>query len=80
MPDEQIHVEPTRIFSDVFLRDDIALKPQTTAAGIEGCDSFAQIAIVLAAQERFGVKLTTVEIDALRCVGGLAQAIATKVA
>ena len=80
MPDEQIYVELNRIFSDVFLRDDIALTPQTTAADIEGWDSFAQIEIILAAQERFGIKLTTVEIDSLRRVGDLVQAIAAKVA
>ena len=60
--------------------DDIALKPRTTAADIEGWDSFAQIEIILAARERFGAKLTTVEIDPLRRVGDLARAIATKVA
>ncbi len=80
MRDEQIYVELNRIFNDIFLRDDIALEPQTTAADIEGWDSFAQIEIILAAQERFGVKLTTVEIDSLRRVGDLAQAIAAKVA
>ena len=78
MPNEQIYSELTQIFQDIFVRDDIVLRPETTAADIEGWDSFVQIEIILAAQEHFHIKFTTTEIDSLRCVGDLAAAINAK--
>jgi acyl carrier protein len=67
------------IFSEVFLRDDIELKPETTAKDVEGWDSFRQIEIVMAVEERFHIKLPTREIDALKNVGDLVAAIESKV-
>lgn len=70
----------TEIFRDVFMRDDLALTPELTAKDVKGWDSFKQIEIIMAAEERFGMKFTTRELDSLRCVGDLASVIKSKAA
>ena len=69
----------TEIFHDVFMRADIALSPELTAKGVQGWDSFKQIEIIMASEEKWGIKFNTRELDALRCVGDLATMIKTKV-
>ncbi len=62
------------------MRDDIALKPELSAKDVPGWDSFKQIEIIIATEERFAIKATTRELDRLRCVGDLAQLIGSKIA
>lgn len=80
MTEPEIYAALTDIFYDVFLRDDIRLTPATSAADILGWDSFKQIEILMAAEERLGVRLSTREIDGLHTVGDLATVIAAKLA
>ena len=69
----------TEIFQDVFMRGDLALKPELTAKDVAGWDSFKQIEIVLAAEEKFGIKFSTRELDSLRNVGDLVRAISARI-
>jgi acyl carrier protein len=48
------------------------------AKDVEGWDSFKQIEILLATEERFGVKFSTREVDSLQNVGDLARLVAAK--
>ncbi len=73
---ERVLAGLTEIFRDVFERDDLVLEPTDTAADIEGWDSLKQVEIIIEAQERFGVKLNSREVDALANVGDLAAVIA----
>jgi acyl carrier protein len=73
---ERVLAGLTKIFRDVFERDDLVLEPTDTAADIEGWDSLKQVEIIIAAQERFGIKLNSREVDALANVGDLAAVIA----
>jgi acyl carrier protein len=66
------------IFSDVFLRDDIALSPSLSARDVEGWDSFKQIEIVMATEEMFAMKFTSAELDNLRNLGDLARIVAER--
>jgi acyl carrier protein len=75
MTEPEIYHVLQEIFADVFLRDDIAVTPKLTARDVEGWDSFKQIEIIIAAEERFGVKLATKEIDSLQCVGDIAAIV-----
>jgi acyl carrier protein len=68
----------TDIFNDVFMEDDMKLTPELSAKDVEGWDSFKQIEIMVAVEERFAIKLNTREIDSLRTVGDLADIIARK--
>jgi acyl carrier protein len=76
--EETVYKELTEVFHDVFMRDDIALSPGLTAKQVQGWDSFRQIEIVMASEERWRIKFNTRELDSLLCVGDLAKMIVTK--
>jgi acyl carrier protein len=75
-----IYCELTDIFHDVFMRYDIKLSPDLTSKGVPGWDSFKQIEIIMACEEKWHIKFNTRELDALRCVGDLAKMLMTKTA
>jgi acyl carrier protein len=74
----KIYGDLTTIFHDVFMRDDIKLSPELNAKGVQGWDSFKQIEIIMACEEKWSIKFNTRELDALRSVGDLAKMVATK--
>jgi acyl carrier protein len=74
----KIYEALTEIFNDVFMADDMKLTPELSAKDVPGWDSFKQIEIMVSIEERFGIKLNTREIDALKNVGDLAEVIAKK--
>jgi acyl carrier protein len=76
--DAKIYEALTDIFNDVFMTDDMKLTPTLSAKDVAGWDSFKQIEIMVSIEERFGIKLNTREIDALKNVGDLADVIARK--
>ena len=78
MTEPEIYEALTTIFHDVFLRDDLALTPELSARDVPDWDSFKQIEIIIAAEERFGIKFRTREMDSLNNVGDLVQLIASK--
>ena len=65
------------IFAEVFGRE-VALSPALTAKDVAGWDSFKQIEIVMAVEERWGMRFSTRELDGLRCVGDLVAVVAGK--
>jgi acyl carrier protein len=75
MNDDTIYSELTSIFHEVFDDESLVLRPQMTAADVTGWDSFKQVEILIAVQERFGLKLRSREIDGLGCVGDLVEVI-----
>ena len=74
----EIYRDLSEIFGDVFMRDDIVLSPALTAKDVKGWDSFKQIEIIMASEEKWGIKFNTRELDALHNVGALAKMIETK--
>ena len=78
MTEADIYSSLQNLFSEIFLRDDIVLSPQTSAKEVEGWDSFKQIEIVMAVEERYNIKLATREIDGLKNVGDLVSLIEKK--
>lgn len=78
MMDDAIYKELTEIFREVFMDDTMVLTPELSAKDVQGWDSFRQIEIMVAAEEKFGIKLTTKEIDSLKNVGDLARVIASR--
>ena len=77
MNDAAFYPVLTEIFRDVFLRD-VALRPDLTARDVPGWDSFKQIEIIVALEERYRIKFHTRELDALHNVGDLARVLAQK--
>ena len=78
MTDLQAYEGLSDIFSDVFMRDGIPLKAETTAKDVEGWDSFKQIEIIMATEEKFGIKFQTRDLDGIKNVGDLVRLITTK--
>ena len=78
--EQEIYAALEEIFADVFMRDEMKLTPELSAKDVPGWDSFKQIEILVATEERFGFKLNTREIDALKNVGDLARVIEQRTA
>jgi acyl carrier protein len=78
MDSTEIYAQLTDIFRELFADDDIVLTPATTAADIDGWDSFNHISVIVAVETRFGVKMSTGEIEKLIDVGALVAAIESK--
>jgi acyl carrier protein len=77
--DADIYAALTQIFHDIFMRDDLALRPDLSAKDVTGWDSFKQIEIIIATETRFGIRLTTREMDDLQNVGDLARVVGSKI-
>jgi acyl carrier protein len=77
MTEAELYPALTEIFRDVFMRD-ITLHPELTANDVPGWDSFKQIEIIVALEERYNVKFNTKELDSLHNVGDLVRVMAAK--
>jgi acyl carrier protein len=73
----EIYQQLTEVFRDVFGRDDMELTPELSAKDVAGWDSFKQIEIMIAVEERYGVKFRTRELESLQNVGDLVRAVLT---
>jgi acyl carrier protein len=73
MSETEIYAALGEIFRDVFLKDDIELRPELSAKDVPGWDSFKQIDIILAVEEKYRIKLNTRELDSLNNVGDLVR-------
>lgn len=73
-----VYRELAPIFSDVFMRKDIALRPELSAKDVKDWDSFKQIEIILTVEQRFGVKFTSKEVDTMGNVGDLVAIVASR--
>lgn len=78
MSETDIYAALGEIFRDVFLKDDIELTPELSAKDVPGWDSFKQIDIILAVEEKYRIKLNTRELDSLNNVGDLVRVITAK--
>jgi acyl carrier protein len=76
MSETRIMPELVQILRDLLDAPDLVVRPETTASDVPGWDSMKHIMIVMAVQEKFGIRLKPREIDRLRNVGDLAAAIA----
>jgi acyl carrier protein len=72
--------ELTLLFSDVFLDESISLHRSSTSVDIVGWDSFANISVMVAIEQQYGLTFSTREIGALNNVGELIDLINSKIA
>ena len=80
MSREQIYAELTKIFREVFRDENLVIAGSTTAEDISGWDSTAHVNLLLAIEMELGVTFHTSEIDEMRTVGDLVDAIERKLA
>lgn len=80
MSEEQVYATLTEIFQDVFDDEDIELAPETSAEDIEEWDSLAQVSLIVAINQEFGIEFNVTEATSLKNVGEMAAAIQAKLA
>lgn len=68
----------TEIFQEVFDNPELVITEETNASHVEGWDSFAQINIIIAVEEKYNIEFTTKEIGNLTCVGDMLDLLRTK--
>jgi acyl carrier protein len=78
MDETAIYSALSEVFRDVFMHD-VALAPALTAKDVPGWDSFKQIEIIVALEERYNIKFHTRELDSLQSVGDLVRVLAAKI-
>ena len=75
---DEIMAGLTEIAREVFMDDTITLSPEMWADDIVGWSSIMLIEIILAVQDRFGVRIPADEADTLHSMGELAALIAKR--
>ena len=75
---DALYTEMKPIFSDVFERDNIVLRPELNAKDVEGWDSMKQIELLLALEQRFAMKFTSKEVDLMRNLGDISAIVAAR--
>ena len=78
MTREEVFEKLNTVFRDNFDDDGINLTDSTSSADIEDWDSLAQINLVVAIQDAFGIKFNIDEVNAMKNVGEMADAILEK--
>jgi acyl carrier protein len=66
------------VFREVFDQDDLQVSRSTTAADVAGWDSLKHIDLIVAVEDRFGVRFKTAEVARLDDVGALIDLLRAK--
>lgn len=72
MTREEIYTRLGGIFADVFGRE-VPLGDETSAAAVEGWDSFQNITLMGAIEDEFGVKFSIQDVIAFKNVGDIVR-------
>jgi acyl carrier protein len=59
----------TTLIREVLENPDLELRPDDREGDVPGLDSGRKVLLILAVEERFGIRLRSREIDALRTIG-----------
>jgi acyl carrier protein len=66
------------IIRDVFAQPALSVSDTTTAADVEGWDSFNHMTLIMRIEEEFAISFATEEIGRMAHVGELIEAVRTK--
>lgn len=67
--------EVQALMCDVFDVDDLHIGSATTAQDIDEWDSLSHIRLIVAIEQHFGIKFTSLEVEGFKSVGDLVEAI-----
>ena len=73
MSEKEIYEALDEVFQEVFDDDSIHVKPETTADDIEDWDSLEHINLVVAIENRFGIKFKMNEVTSMKNVGEMVE-------
>lgn len=79
MSKEEIYEALDEVFEEVFDDDSIHVKPETTANDIEDWDSLEHINLVVAIENRFGIKFKMNEVTSMKNVGEMVDIILERI-
>ncbi|MBQ7964957.1 MAG: acyl carrier protein [Ruminococcus sp.] len=79
MTEERIYEMLDEVFQDVFDDEDIHVEPETTANDIEDWDSLEHINLVVAVENKFGIKFNMGEVVEMKNVGEMVHTILARV-
>lgn len=65
-------------FVDIFGRDDIVITPALSAKDVVGWDSFKQVEIIMALEEKFNIRIRARELNEVAKVGDLVALVNQK--
>jgi len=80
MNNNDLYVELSAIFHDVFDDESIVVTPQLTADDVDEWDSLSHIRLVLAIERKFGLQFSAAEVSRLKNVGEFVALIRSKAA
>jgi acyl carrier protein len=80
MQQAEIYERLTQTLRDVFDDESLVATPELTAHDVKEWDSVNHITLVVAIEEEFGVKFKTAELEKMKNVGQMAEAIEKKTA
>jgi acyl carrier protein len=75
---EDVFSKLSKIFEEVMDIDEVDLHDDTTAADIEEWDSLSHVRLIVSVERSFGIRFTNKEVEQLRTVGELVDAILEK--
>jgi acyl carrier protein len=78
MTDADVYAFLKNVFRDVFDREGLTPHPTLTARDVVGWDSFRQVAIILALEEKYGVRFRSKELDEVTNLGDLVALVMRK--
>jgi acyl carrier protein len=78
MTRDAIYTDLTAVMRDVFDDEDISISSGTTAQDIPGWDSQAHVMLIVAVEQRFGIRFRTAEFETLHNVSDFVDLIASK--
>ena len=75
---ETVYDGLAEIFSEVFMRNDIALSDGLKAVDVACLDSFKQIEVLIATEQRFGMKFSSAEMDRFTQLGDMVDIVVSR--
>ena len=78
MNEQEIYEKLNGIFRNVFMDDEITVKPETFADDIEDWDSLMQMVLLSEVEKIFGFKFDAKEASGLQNVGEMVEIIKAK--
>jgi acyl carrier protein len=78
MSESDVYSFLSQVFADVFGRSDISLHPGLTAQDVVGWDSFKQVEITLALEDKYGIRIRTRELNDVANLGDLVTLVVKK--
>lgn len=75
MTREEIYVDLTEIFRDIFDDDELIISDATTADDIDEWDSLEQINLLVAIEKQFNIKIGLADVSGLENVGAMVDLI-----